>query len=126
MLVNETAPICTFVVPLFSSVKTLFFLSFRVTFPKLMMAGEKLTSLTPEVLNVAVSEAAALIVTEQAPVPVQGPLQPAKVDPLSGVSVNVTIVPLAKFAVQVVPQLIPVGLLVTVPVPVPASVTVRA
>ena len=123
---NETAPICTFVVPLFSSVKTLFFLSFRVTFPKLMMAGEKLTSLTPEVLNVAVSEAAALIVTEQAPVPVQGPLQPAKVDPLSGVSVNVTIVPLAKFAVQVVPQLIPVGLLVTVPVPVPASVTVRA
>jgi CheY-like chemotaxis protein len=63
-------------------------------------------------------------VTEQAPVPVHAPLQPAKLDPLPGLSVKVTTVPLAKFAVQVAPQLMPAGLLVTVPVPVPASVTV--
>jgi hypothetical protein len=44
-----------------------------------------------------------------------------------GVAVSTTWVPLSKFAEHVVGQLIPVGLLVTVPVPVPAaSVTVRA
>jgi hypothetical protein len=78
-----------------------------------------------EALNVAVTEAAALIVTEQAPAPVHAPLQPAKVAPLPGVAINVTTVPLAKFAVHVVPQLMPDGLLVTVPLPVPASVTVN-
>jgi hypothetical protein len=40
-------------------------------------------------------------------------------------AVNVSCVPLAKFAEQVVGQLIPDGALVTVPVPVPASLTVN-
>jgi hypothetical protein len=65
-------------------------------------------------------------VTTHVPVPVQPPpLQPAKVELADAAAVNVTCVPLAKFAEQVVGQLIPAGALVTVPVPVPASVTVN-
>jgi hypothetical protein len=45
-------------------------------------------------LNVAVAELAAFIVTTQLPVPVQAPLQPAKVDPAAAVAVSVTEVPL--------------------------------
>ncbi len=74
-----------------------------------------------EMLNVAVTDSADVIVTTQLPVPLQAPLQPANTDPLAGVSVNVTTVPLAKSAVQVPVQLIPAGLLVTVPEPVPAE-----
>jgi hypothetical protein len=77
-------------------------------------------------LKVAVTDLAADIVTEHVPVPVQLPLQPAKVEPAAGVAVNVTAVPLAYEAEQVAPQLIPAGLLVTVPLPVPLFVTVRA
>ena len=47
------------------------------------------------------------------------PVQPSKVEPLAGVAVRVTCVPLAKEAEQVAPQLMPVGLEVTVPLPVP-------
>src|SRR5439155_18310083 len=53
------------------------------------------------------------------------PLQPVKVEPAAGVAVSVTTVPLAKLAEQVAAQLIPAGELVTVPLPVPAGVTVR-
>ena len=76
-------------------------------------------------VNVAVTAAAAVTITTQAPVPVHAPLHPANVDPVAGTAVNVTIVPLAKLAAHAVPQLIPVGALVTVPVPVPASATVN-
>jgi hypothetical protein len=76
-------------------------------------------------LNVAVTDFAALIVTLQVPVPVQAPLQPANVDPAAALAVSVTTVPLLKLALQMLPQLIPVGLLVTVPVPVPALVTLN-
>jgi hypothetical protein len=55
---------------------------------------------------------------------VQAPFQPANVEPVAAAGVNVTIVPLGKFAEQVLGQLMPDGLLVTVPLPVPASVTV--
>ena len=65
------------------------------------------------------------IVTVQVPVPVQSPLQPVNTEPASGVAVNATEVPSAKSAAQVAPQVIPAGALVTVPVPVPALVTVR-
>jgi hypothetical protein len=52
------------------------------------------------------------------------PLQPAKVEPEAGVAVSVTVVPLLNAAEQVLPQLIPAGLLVTVPFPVPLLVVV--
>jgi hypothetical protein len=53
------------------------------------------------------------------------PLQPPNVDPADGVAVNVTVVPLMKVELQVAPQSIPAGLLVTVPRPSPDFVTVR-
>jgi phage tail protein X len=76
--------------------------------------------------NVAVTELAAFIVTVQAPVPVQAPLQPVKVAPAAGVAVSVTAVPAANDAEHVVPQLMPAGVLVTVPGPAPARLTVSA
>src|SRR6266581_4777681 len=77
-------------------------------------------------VNVVVTVVAAESVTVQAPVPEQPPpLQPVKVEPAAGVAVNVTAVPLVKLAAQVAPQLIPAGALVTVPLPVPAGVTVK-
>src|SRR5439155_607302 len=78
-------------------------------------------------VKVAVTVVAAEIVTMQAPVPEQPPpLQPLKVEPAAGAAVSVTAVPLAKFAVHVAPQVIPAGELVTVPLPVPALLTVSA
>src|SRR5207245_4003234 len=77
--------------------------------------------------KVAVTAVGAEIVTVQAAVPEQPPpLQPAKVEPAAGVAVSVTAVPLVKLAEQVTPQLIPTGALVTVPLPVPALLTVSA
>jgi len=73
--------------------------------------------------KVAVTACAWFIVTEHEPVPLQAPLHPVNVDPAAGLAVSTT-VPLND-AVHVAPQLIPAGLLVTVPVPVPAKVTVR-
>src|SRR5437016_6613702 len=76
--------------------------------------------------KVAVTACAALIVTLQAPVPVQLPLQPVKVEPAAGAAVKVTAVPLVNEAEQVAPQEIPAGELVTVPLPAPDLVTVSA
>ena len=56
--------------------------------------------------------------------PEQAPLHPEKTEPARGDAVKVTVVPLGKEALQVVPQLIPAGVLVTVPLPVPALDTV--
>ena len=81
--------------------------------------------LLTEPLNVAVTLRATVIVVVQVPVPVHAPLQPANVEPLAATAVSVTDAPLAKLAVHVVPQLMPVGDDVTVPVPVPAFVTAR-
>ena len=58
--------------------------------------------------------------------PVQAPLQPLKVLPVVAWAVNVTAVPAAKSAEQVLPQLMPDGELVTVPMPVPWLVTDNA
>jgi hypothetical protein len=54
-----------------------------------------------------------------AAVPVHAPPQPENVEPVVGVAVSVTEVPQSKVAMQVAPQLIPVGLLPTRPLPVP-------
>jgi len=48
-----------------------------------------------------------------------------KVEPEAGVAVKVTLVPEAILALQVLPQLIPLGEELTVPLPVPLLVTVR-
>jgi len=70
---------------------------------------------------------AALNVTVQVPMPVQPPpLQPAKVEPAAGVAVKVTAVPTVNEAEQAAPQEIPEGALLTVPLPVPVLVTLRA
>jgi hypothetical protein len=52
-----------------------------------------------------------------APVPVQAPVHPAKVQPDAGVAVSDTAVPPVKPAEQICPQLIPAGRLTTEPLP---------
>src|SRR6185436_18233283 len=71
--------------------------------------------------KVAVTARAALMVTLQAPVPVQAPLQPVKVEPVAGAAVRLTAAPLVNEAEQVAPQEMPAGVLVTVQVPVPVQ-----
>ena len=71
-------------------------------------------------MNVAVTEVLAVRVKLQVPVPIQAPDQPVNVEPVLGAAVSVTDVPLAKVALHVCPQLMPEGLLVIVPAPVPA------
>jgi len=104
--------------------------------PQVMPAGALVTAplpvpalLTVSVkvgVKVAVTVVAAETVTTHDPVPAQPPpLQPLKVEPAAGAAVSVTAVPLAKLAVHVAPQVIPAGELLTVPLPVPAGVTVR-
>jgi hypothetical protein len=78
-----------------------------------------------ELLNVAVTEVAAVTVTTQVSVPLHAPLHPANTEPPDGVAVNVTCVPLAKLPEQPSGQSIPSGELVTFPLPVPASFTVN-
>jgi hypothetical protein len=74
-------------------------------------------------VNVAVTLMSGFMVTLHVPVPVHAPDQ-ANCDPLAGVAVSVTGVPSGKTYWHAVPQLIPAGELVTVPAPVPPSVTV--
>lgn len=73
-------------------------------------------------LKVAVT--VAFWVSEQEPVPVQSPPHPAKTDPGSGAAVRLTVLPRENCPLHVVRQSIPEGLDVTVPVPVPAWLTV--
>ncbi|OGQ82898.1 MAG: hypothetical protein A2289_07415 [Deltaproteobacteria bacterium RIFOXYA12_FULL_58_15] len=77
----------------------------------------------------AVTDLAALMVTTQVavvPQDVPSPDQPAKVLLAPGAAVSVTLVPLLYEYEHVEPQLMPAGFEVTVPVPVPAFVTVNA
>src|SRR5687767_14023077 len=53
----------------------------------------------------------------QAAVPLQPPVQPLNVNPASGVAFKLTVVPAIKLKIQLVPQLMPEGVLVTVPLP---------
>jgi hypothetical protein len=57
--------------------------------------------------------------------PLQAPPHPANVELGAGFAVSVTLVPSVYGAMQSLPQLIPAGLLVTMPLPVPVFVTVR-
>ncbi len=74
-------------------------------------------------MKVAVTVVAAVMGTVQVPVPEQPPpFQFVKVEPGAAAAVRVTEV--LKLAEQVGGQLMPLGTLVTVPLPVPAGVTV--
>jgi hypothetical protein len=73
-------------------------------------------------LNEAVTEALPFKLNVHDPVPLHAPLQPAKIEFAAGVAVRVIDVPLLNAALQVVPQLMPAGLLETVPLPVPERV----
>jgi hypothetical protein len=100
--------------------------------PQLMPAGLLVTLPLPfratlrsgEVLKLAVTEAFCVSVTLQTPAPLHAPDQPANEEFAIGDAVSATWVPLAKLALQVCPQLMPVGALVTVPVPPPLACTV--
>ena len=94
---------------------------------QLIVPGELVTVPLPETptlsvywgcANVAVTLCAVFIVTTQLPKPLQAPPQPLKPKPFAGVAVSVTCVPWARFSLQVDGQLIPIGELVTVPLPV--------
>src|SRR5664280_2016884 len=77
-------------------------------------------------LNVAVTVVSAFAVSAHEPEPEQPPPdQPAKREPDAGAAVRVTPVPELKAWTQVLPQLIPAGELVTVPLPAPDLLTLR-
>ena len=76
-------------------------------------------------VNVAVAVWSEPMVTTHVPVPEHPlPVQPVNVEPGAGVALSTTWLPLAKFAEQVAPQLMPAGALVTVPAPEPLLETV--
>ncbi|MDH3461250.1 MAG: hypothetical protein OEM00_09820 [Burkholderiaceae bacterium] len=74
-------------------------------------------------MNTAVTLRAALIVTVQAPVPVQEPRQPAKYEPSAALGTSVTGVSAGIEYLQIAPQSIPPGDELTLPMPVPVRVT---
>ena len=77
-------------------------------------------------LKAAVTVSLELSVTTQEGLLLQlPPIQPAKDEPLAAVAVSVTEVPEGKLALQVCPQLMPEGVLATLPLPVPLKPTVR-
>src|SRR5215831_7415717 len=76
--------------------------------------------------KVAPTVTGVLPVSVHVPVPAQPPpLHPANVEPLAAEADRVTRTPLGYVSVQSVPQLIPVGVLLTVPFPVPVTLTAR-
>jgi hypothetical protein len=104
--------------------------------PQLTPAGLEVTLPAPDpafeivsancfTLQVAVTLRARLIVTWQLPPPVHAPLQPANSEPVAGVAVSVTTVPVSNGTAHALPQLTPSGLEATVPAPAPACATVR-
>jgi hypothetical protein len=94
-----------------------------VTFPAPIPTIVSVNALTGTKL--AVTLIADATVRVQVLIPAQyAEIQPANADPADGTAVRVTTVPLSYFDEQVTPQSMPVGELVTVPLPVPAMATV--
>ena len=78
-------------------------------------------------LKAAVTVSLELSVTTQEGLLLQlPPIQPAKDEPLAAVAVSVTEVPEGKLALQVCPQLMPEGVLATLPLPLPMRTTLEA
>jgi hypothetical protein len=77
-------------------------------------------------VNVATTDFALSRVTAQVPLPLQAPLQPAKFEFASGVTVSVTRAFAPYASPQSSPQSMPAGMLFTVPLPVPVLLTERA
>ncbi|HUF31421.1 MAG TPA: hypothetical protein VMM77_12285 [Gemmatimonadaceae bacterium] len=105
------------------------------TEPQSMPAGVEVTVPTPVPVvitlsvncgsvNVAVTLRAWFIKTWHVPVPAHAPIQPVNSEPLAGCAVNVTTVPLLNDALHAEPHVIPAGVDVTVPLPLPSLVTV--
>jgi hypothetical protein len=80
-------------------------------------------------LNVAVTALLASILKVHVPVPAHAPVQPANTALPTTRALSVTTAPLSKALLQAVPQLMPAGLLVTVPfeasVPLLATLSVN-
>src|SRR5436309_1034054 len=73
----------------------------------------------------AVTVVSAVTLIVHAAVPEQPPpVQPVNVEPPAGVAVSMIVSPLATISEQVAPQLIPIGIDSTVPVPAPDLATV--
>jgi hypothetical protein len=72
-------------------------------------------------LKVAVNVWLEFMVSLQRPVPLHAPDQPTKKAPVPGVAFSDTTVPALNNALQVGLQLIPAGVLTTVPLEVPAN-----
>src|SRR5262245_34062483 len=70
---------------------------------------------TRSVSKVAFTSVSAFIVTTQAAVPEQAPVQPMKVEPEVALAVSVIVVPMVTGCAQAAPQLMPAGALVTIP-----------
>jgi phage tail protein X len=98
---------------------------------QLIPAGLLVTVPVPETLtvngyvglNFAVTALAALTVKLQVPVPEHAPPHPPNIELTPGEAVSVTCVPWSKLAEHVVGQLMPAGLLVTVPGPETVTVS---
>src|SRR2546425_6932196 len=95
-----------------------------VTVPAPAPAGETVRTKADE--KVAVTVVVAETVTTHGAVPLHPPpLHPANSEPPPGAAASVTTVPLTKLAEQLEPQLMPSGVLVTVPVPALETVNVK-
>src|SRR2546429_5243268 len=89
------------------------------------LAGAVIATLSPPT-NDAVTDVDAESVTEHVPVLLQAPLHPPNAEPAAGAAISVTAVPGAYDSVQSLPQAMPAGLLVTVPLPMRWTVSVGA
>jgi hypothetical protein len=70
-------------------------------------------------VKIAVTDELLFKVTAHGVAPLQAPAHPEKVDPAAADAASVTLLPALKLLLHCDPQLMPVGLLVTVPAPLP-------